>query len=206
MHFKYVQDNGGTHERLHASRLHRLLRDLPSNKLALALWLESDRMRSLAITDDNLTNQKEAVKQERRLRFDNEPYTNAIVEKWPALAYSAIFRIAFTDWLVRRSERGFDRRRVEVLQDLLCAEQCDAGDRWRLSNGRCEEAGRAIFRRYPGATAAAPSRHDGNGAQRRQDGDLSRSARPRAGRDDRLARAEAPYARIGMRSTCWMRC
>ena len=39
---------------------------LPSNKLATALWLESDRMRSLAITDENLNNQKEAVKQERR--------------------------------------------------------------------------------------------------------------------------------------------
>ena len=42
------------------------------------------RMRSLAITDDNLTNQKEAVKQERRLSFDNQrrgrcPFPSAIV-------------------------------------------------------------------------------------------------------------------------------
>jgi predicted Zn-dependent peptidase len=60
---------------------------LPSNKLATALFLESDRMRSLDISAENLQNQKEAVKQERRLRFDNEPYATAIVERWGQLAY-----------------------------------------------------------------------------------------------------------------------
>ena len=60
---------------------------LPSNKLATALWLESDRMRSLAITDENLKNQKEAVKQERRLSFDNQPYATAIVDVWPTLMF-----------------------------------------------------------------------------------------------------------------------
>jgi zinc protease len=60
---------------------------LPSNKLATALWLESDRMRSLSITEENLKNQKEAVKQERRLSFDNQPYQTAIVEVWPTLMF-----------------------------------------------------------------------------------------------------------------------
>jgi zinc protease len=60
---------------------------LPSNKLGAALFLESDRMRSLDITAENLQNQKEAVKQERRLNFDNQPYATAIVDRWPLLAY-----------------------------------------------------------------------------------------------------------------------
>jgi predicted Zn-dependent peptidase len=60
---------------------------LPSNKLAVGLWLESDRMRSLALTQENLKNQQEAVKQERRLRFDNQPYSTAIVDRWPQLAF-----------------------------------------------------------------------------------------------------------------------
>jgi predicted Zn-dependent peptidase len=34
-----------------------------------------------------LANQKEAVKQERRLRMDNQPYSTAIIERWPELAY-----------------------------------------------------------------------------------------------------------------------
>ena len=87
MHFKTVESNGGT---LNGST-HPDFTDyydiLPSNKLATALWLESDRMRSLAITDENLKNQKEAVKQERRLSFDNQPYATAIVDVWPQLIF-----------------------------------------------------------------------------------------------------------------------
>jgi len=53
---------------------------LPSNRLNLGLWLEADRMRSLAVNDSNFHNQREAVKEERRLRVDNQPYSAAIVE------------------------------------------------------------------------------------------------------------------------------
>ena len=41
---------------------------LPKNQLDLGLFLESDRMRSLAVTKDNLDNQRQAVQEERRLR------------------------------------------------------------------------------------------------------------------------------------------
>ncbi len=58
---------------------------VPSNRLNLALWLEADRMRSLAITPDNLENQRQAVKEERRLRVDNQPYTGALVDSLPLL-------------------------------------------------------------------------------------------------------------------------
>jgi predicted Zn-dependent peptidase len=47
---------------------------LPASELPLALWLESDRMRSLAVTQENLDNQRDAVKEEKRLRYDNQPY------------------------------------------------------------------------------------------------------------------------------------
>jgi len=87
-HFKYVQDNGGSMNGSTHPDYTDYFETLPSNKLALSLWLESDRMKSLAITDENLTNQKEAVKQERRLRFDSQPYTNALVEKWADMSYS----------------------------------------------------------------------------------------------------------------------
>lgn len=58
---------------------------VPSNRVNLALWLEADRMRSLAITAENLDNQREAVKEERRLRFDNQPYLGALVDSLPTL-------------------------------------------------------------------------------------------------------------------------
>jgi zinc protease len=47
---------------------------LPRNQLDLGLFLEADRMRGLVITPDNLENQRQAVKEERRLRVDNQPY------------------------------------------------------------------------------------------------------------------------------------
>jgi predicted Zn-dependent peptidase len=58
---------------------------VPSNRLNLALWLEADRMRSLAINAENFENQRQAVKEERRLRIDNQPYQGAFTEglTWP---------------------------------------------------------------------------------------------------------------------------
>jgi len=86
-HFKVVQSNGGTMNGSTHPDFTDYYEIMPSNKLAVALWLESDRMRSLALTPENLANQKEAVKQERRLRFDNQPYSTAIVDHWPQLIF-----------------------------------------------------------------------------------------------------------------------
>ncbi|MBV9158792.1 MAG: insulinase family protein [Acidobacteriaceae bacterium] len=86
-HMRYVESNGGSFNGSTHPDYTNYFETMPSNKLAVALWLESDRMRSLAITPENLTNQKEAVKQERRLSFDNQPYATAIVDKWPQLAF-----------------------------------------------------------------------------------------------------------------------
>src|ERR1041385_3964227 len=47
---------------------------LPPNQLDLGLFLEADRMKSLAITKENLDNQRNAVQEERRLGVDNQPY------------------------------------------------------------------------------------------------------------------------------------
>ncbi len=58
---------------------------VPSNRLNLALWAEADRMRALAITEENFENQRQAVKEERRLRVDNQPYQGAFTDglTWP---------------------------------------------------------------------------------------------------------------------------
>jgi predicted Zn-dependent peptidase len=87
MHFATVESNGGNLNGSTHPDFTDYFEVLPSNKLATALWLESDRMGSLAITDENLKNQKEAVKQERRLSFDNQPYATAIVDVWPTLIF-----------------------------------------------------------------------------------------------------------------------
>lgn len=53
---------------------------IPSSQLPVALWLEADRMRNLEITQQSFDTEKEVVKEERRLRFDNQPY-GTVVEK-----------------------------------------------------------------------------------------------------------------------------
>ena len=73
-HFKYLQDAGGfvngstTHDRTN------YLETVPSNNLELVLWLESDRMGTLKVTQENFDNQRNVVKEEKRQRYDNAPY------------------------------------------------------------------------------------------------------------------------------------
>jgi len=47
---------------------------LPSQYLPLALWLEADRMATLRVDKDTFQNEREVVKEERRMRVDNQPY------------------------------------------------------------------------------------------------------------------------------------
>jgi predicted Zn-dependent peptidase len=61
---------------------------MPSNQLELALWLEADRLATLpeALSQENLDNQREVVKNEKRWSYDNRPY-GSWVEKLLAGLY-----------------------------------------------------------------------------------------------------------------------
>jgi predicted Zn-dependent peptidase len=73
-HFLLVFNNGGNMNGTTNEDRTNYFEVLPANQLDLALFLESDRMKSLAITKDNLDNQRNAVQEERRLGVDNQPY------------------------------------------------------------------------------------------------------------------------------------
>ncbi len=47
---------------------------VPSQYLPLVLWLEADRMGSLEVSEEKFRNEREVVKEERRMRVDNVPY------------------------------------------------------------------------------------------------------------------------------------
>jgi zinc protease len=61
---------------------------LPTGGLDLALWLEADRLGSLldALNQQNLDNQREVVKEEKRQRYDNVPYGD-VTERLVALTF-----------------------------------------------------------------------------------------------------------------------
>lgn len=63
---------------------------VPVGALDLALWLEADRLGSLldAVTDANLDNQRDVVKEEKRQRYDNVPYGD-LMERLLPLALPA---------------------------------------------------------------------------------------------------------------------
>jgi len=73
-HFVTIFNNGGDMNGTTSQDRTVYYERLPSNQLDLALFLEADRMRSLAVTEENLDNQRQAVQEERRLRVDNQPY------------------------------------------------------------------------------------------------------------------------------------
>lgn len=73
-HFQFIMKAGGTMNGTTSSERTNYFETLPADQLPLGLWLESDRMRSLAVTQENLDNQRDAVKEEKRLRYDNQPY------------------------------------------------------------------------------------------------------------------------------------
>jgi zinc protease len=79
-HFILIFNNGGEMNGTTNEDRTTYFEELPTNQLDLGLFLESDRMKSLTITQDKLDNQRNAVQEERRLGVDNEPYGKAEVD------------------------------------------------------------------------------------------------------------------------------
>ncbi|HEV3471502.1 MAG TPA: pitrilysin family protein [Pyrinomonadaceae bacterium] len=114
-HFQYIFNNGGTMNGTTSSERTNYFETLPASQLPLALWLESDRMRSLKVTQENLDNQRDAVKEEKRLNYDNRPYSNAflrlneLVYRNPANAHSTIGSMEDLDAATIEDVREFFR-------------------------------------------------------------------------------------------------
>ena len=73
-HLILVRVNGGDVNGTTSDDSTNYYERVPANQLDMALFLESDRMRALRITQANLDNQRNTVQEERRLRMDNQPY------------------------------------------------------------------------------------------------------------------------------------
>ena len=71
---------------------------LPSNQLELGLWLESERMLHAKVETKGIETQREVVKEERRQRYENQPYGGILIEvlkraytkhpyQWPTIGF-----------------------------------------------------------------------------------------------------------------------
>ncbi len=130
---------------------------VPPDRLNLVLWLESDRMRSLEVTAAQLANQQEIVKEERRLRVDNAPYTAAFLRTLYDAAYD------------REGCYAYSHDVIGSMDDLNAAEIADVQDFFRTyyapNNATLTLVGdfdpaqaRALIEEYfAGIPAAAPA-------------------------------------------------
>jgi zinc protease len=73
-HFRHVQGSGGTFNGSTHLDYTDYFETLPANALERALFLEADRMRGPRLTEENLRNQCDVVKEEIRVNVLNRPY------------------------------------------------------------------------------------------------------------------------------------
>jgi predicted Zn-dependent peptidase len=108
MHFHHVQSAGGTLNGSTSYDRTNYYETLPAHQLELGLWLESDRMKSLAVTEQNLETQRNVVMEERRSHYDNQPYGTMMMElfarafkmqpyRWPTIGSLADIQAATLD-------------------------------------------------------------------------------------------------------------
>ena len=74
--FKLVTANGGNNNANTSDDRTYYYEVFPSNNLELALWMESERLMHPVINKIGVDTQNEVVKEEKRLRIDNQPYGN----------------------------------------------------------------------------------------------------------------------------------
>ena len=107
---------------------------MPSQYLPLVLWIEADRMATLRIDEDTFENEREVVKEERRMRVDNQPFgrLNEII-------YDQAFTVHPYKHPTIGSMKDLDAASVEDVRDfsqhVLRSAQRDDGDRRRLRHG-----------------------------------------------------------------------
>jgi zinc protease len=106
-HFQLILNRGGQMNGTTSEDRTNYYETLPSNELSLGLWLEADRMKSLAITQDNFENQRQTVMEERRQSYDNQPY---------ARSFLRINELAFGDYF------PYSHSTIGDMQDLLGAQ------------------------------------------------------------------------------------
>ncbi len=96
-HAKFVEANGGSLNGHTDFDYTNYYQTMPSNRVELGIWLESDRMRSLDISEENLKNQQAVVSEEVRVNVLNQPYQ--------FFEWISLWENAFTNW--NNSHNGY---------------------------------------------------------------------------------------------------
>jgi len=74
---KYIAEAGGKNNANTSKDRTFYYEVFPSNQLGLGIWLESERMLHAKVLKEGIETQRQVVKEEKRLRVDNQPYSDA---------------------------------------------------------------------------------------------------------------------------------
>jgi predicted Zn-dependent peptidase len=86
---------------------------LPSNQLALGLYLESERMLQLKIDSAGVETQRKVVKEERKQRLDNQPYGKI----WE-VTFRDAFKVSPYRWMPIGSAQYIDQASIDEFRDF----------------------------------------------------------------------------------------
>jgi zinc protease len=86
---------------------------VPSQYLPLVLWLEADRMATLRIDKSTFENEREVVKEERRLRVDNQPFG-----RLSEILYDTFYTVSPYKHTTIGSMKDLDAASVEDVRDF----------------------------------------------------------------------------------------
>jgi zinc protease len=87
--------------------------NLPANQLGLALWIESERMMHGKIEETGVETQRKVVKEERRMRYDNQPY-GSLFEEMAKLVFAG----TPYSWVPIGSVQYIDQAKIEEFRDF----------------------------------------------------------------------------------------
>ena len=83
-HSRIIEESGGFDNAFTADDMTVFWESFPNNYLERVLWLEADRLGSLNVDQANFESEREVVKEERRMRVDNQPYGKVIEDLYAA--------------------------------------------------------------------------------------------------------------------------
>jgi len=117
-HMQLVERAGGSLNASITEDRTNYFQTLPPDRYNLALWLESDRMRSLQITQENMRREIEVVKEERRLRVDNSPYGTSQLQALYYAPYDATTCFAYGHSVIGSME-DLDAAQLRDVQEFF---------------------------------------------------------------------------------------
>lgn len=112
--FKIIESAGGQLNANTSNDRTFYFETLPSHQLELGLYMESERMLHAKIDSTGIATQKEVVKEEKRLRVDNQPYGSILHE-----TFSRVFEGTAYEWTPIGSFEDIDAATEEDFKDFF---------------------------------------------------------------------------------------